>query len=465
MDKEKFVISGMHCKSCEKIIESEAYEEEGVVSCKADYVSGKCEIVFDPKKTNLERILERLKQKGHSYLDEKDRIKRKNKNYGIATAIVVVLFGAYFIIKNTSGFSLPSLGTETSLVIIFLIGLLTGFHCIAMCGGFIVSYSTKNAKKKGIIRQHLSYGVGKIISYAAFGALFGLMGSLIVFTPKFRGIIAVLAGVFLLAFGLKMLDVIPILRKIQFRTPKFIRKISKDNSTPLVTGLLNGFMIACGPLLAIYIYAAGTGSIIKGAVALAVFALGTLPVMIGFGILTSVISAQLTNKILKASGVLVMILGIIMINRGLALTGSGYDFNTMITGSVIKENNNLITMNQGYQEIRMDVTSSGWEPDRFVLKKDIPVKWIINGKEINGCNNAIQVPKLGLNFDIKQGEQIIEFTPTQEGVIPWSCWMGMIPGVFIVKDDVSNVNEIKEELDSVEQSRGGCGGGCGCGSR
>jgi plastocyanin domain-containing protein len=123
-----------------------------------------------------------------------------------------------------------------------------------------------------------------------------------------------------------------------------------------------------------------------------------------------------------------------------------------------------MVIKDGYQEIRMEVNRNGWEPDTFVLKKDIPVKWIIEGKEINGCNNAIQVPEYGLNFDIQPGEQIIEFTPTEEDQIRWSCWMGMIPGMFIVKDDIDleDPEAIQQELNQApELKSGGCGCGCG----
>jgi hypothetical protein len=281
-----------------------------------------------------------------------------------------------------------------------------------------------------------------------------------------------------------MLNIIPALRKIQFRTPKFVSRFvgeeSAKHSSPLIIGLLNGLMIACGPLQAIYIMAAGTGSWLEGAKLLFIFALGTLPVMLGFGYLATYLSGKMTQKILKASGVIVIILGIVMVNRGLALTGSGYDFNSIvqsvgaddITGNVVGSvDSNVPLLNNGYQEIRMEVNRYGWEPDKFVLKKGVPVKWIINGEEINGCNNAIQAPKLGLNFNIKQGEQIIEFTPTEEGTISWSCWMGMIPGTFIVKDDIDleDAAAVQEELDNAPapQATGGCGmgsGGGGCGS-
>ena len=216
---------------------------------------------------------------------------------------------------------------------------------------------------------------------------------------------------------------------------------------------------------------------IEGAKLLFIFAIGTLPVMLGFGFLTSIISNKATNKILKASGAIVIILGIIMINRGLTLTGTGLDANTIIasvtaTSTTTTAMNNGIEILEGYQIIKMNVTRYGWEPDKFVLKKDVPVKWIITGKEITSCNNAIQVPKYGLRFDIKLGEQIIEFTPTQEGIISWSCWMGMIPGTFIVKEDI-NLNDaksIEEELNTIsvqntDSYREASSGGCGCGGR
>jgi heme/copper-type cytochrome/quinol oxidase subunit 2 len=187
--------------------------------------------------------------------------------------------------------------------------------------------------------------------------------------------------------------------------------------------------------------------------------------MLGFGYITSFISRKSTHKILKASAYIVIILGLIMVNRGLSLTGTGYDLNTLTSGfSVAATSDSAIEMQDGKQIIRMEVNRYGWSPDKFVLKKDVPVKWIIQGKEINGCNNAIQVPSLGLKFDIKPGEQVIEFTPTKSGTIPWSCWMGMIPGVFSVQEDIGD--DITGALNAVEVPKGGsCGGsgGCGCG--
>lgn len=491
MVTKKFKAKGMHCQSCEILIEKSLNHIEGIEKVKADYPTETVEITFDPDKPDIEKeIISSIEEKGYEcscFNNEKNIIDMDSEHYNINKKLIGIIFGiigilvaGYFIFRFADGVALPQISQNMGYGLLFVVGLLTGFHCVSMCGGFVISYTAKDAQEgKKSYKSHFMYGLGKIISYTLIGAAFGLLGSIIVFTPLIRGIAGILAGAFLIIFGLNMLNIFPWLRKIRIKTPSFINRFvgkeSEKHNSPLIIGLLNGLMIACGPLQAIYIMAAGTGSMFEGAKLLFVFALGTLPVMLGFGFFTSFISKTATHKILKASGVIVIILGLIMVNRGLALTGTGFDTNSLIasvsansvgvTGNAV----DTITTEDGYQIINMDVTRYGWEPDKFVLKKGVPVKWVINGKELNGCNNAIQVPKLGLNFDIKQGIQTIEFTPNQEGVISWSCWMGMIQGTFIVKEniDLNNQEVVQKELEAVQVPKGGscggAGGGCGCG--
>ncbi|MBM3200570.1 sulfite exporter TauE/SafE family protein [Candidatus Woesearchaeota archaeon] len=473
----KFNVEGMTCPSCEKLIQERALEIKGVKHCKVDCSSGKGEVTFDPKKTSIDNIFGAIEGKGYECFFA-DGESSSDDWIGWVIALLGIALVGYFIFKMVGGVELPTISPNMGYGLLFLVGMLTGFHCVSMCGGFVVSYTAKYAQeKKSSYQAHLMYGFGKVVSYTIIGAAFGLLGSIITFTPLMRGAAGIIAGIFLILFGLKMLNIFPILRKVQFRSPNFLNRLigkeSEKHSSPLMIGLLNGLMIACGPLQAIYIMAAGTGSVGEGAKILFVFALGTLPVMLGFGYLTSFISSKVTHKILKVSGAIVIILGLLMLNNGLALIGTGYDFRSIVAsakaGSMASDVSST-SLNNGYQEIRMDVLASGWSPDRFVLKKGVPVKWIINGKQITGCNNAIQVPKLGLKFDIKQGEQVIEFTPTEEGIIPWSYWMGMIQGNFIVKEniDLTNQQEVQKELSSAPAPKksGGCGcGGCGGGVR
>lgn len=499
---KRFRARGMHCQSCEKLIARAVKDFDGVKDIKVDYATETGEISFDPNKTNIEDIFKAIEEKGYdcSLIDaekEQEDSEYYTINYGINLKLIGIVFGiigllvmGYFIFRLVDGVPIPEISQNMGYGLLFLVGLLTGFHCVGMCGGFVVSYTAKHAQEgTKAHKSHFMYGFGKIVSYTLIGAGFGLIGSIMTFTPMMRGVAGILAGLFLVIFGLNMLNIFPWLRKFRIRLPGFMNKFvgseSKKHSSPLIIGLLNGLMIACGPLQAIYIMAAGTGSMLEGAKLLFIFALGTLPVMLGFGFLTSFISNKATHKILKISGAIVIVLGLIMVNRGLALTGTGFDTYSLLASVSASSNGitgNIAALEDGYQVIRMEVNRYGWEPDKFVLKKDVPVKWIIDGKEINGCNNAIQVPKLdNLHFDIKKGEQIVEFTPNKEGIIPWSCWMGMIPGMFIVKEDIdlSNTEAVQKELDSApEQQRGSCGGncgnancgaarggGCGCGAR
>lgn len=471
--KKGFIAEGTTCHSCAEIIKRQAKKVEGVKEVEFDYKTEVGSVIFDDNITDIDSVLYKIEEKGYTcYLvDENSPVKKNNNLAAWIIGVIGVLIAGYFLFTFVETINLPQIGQGMGYGLLFAVGLLTGFHCIGMCGGFVVGYTTK-AAQNGMRPHtaHLMYGSGKLLSYTIIGAAFGLLGSIIAFTPQLRGVIGILAGLFLVIYGLNMLKVIPFLRTIRIKTPKslnrFIGKESGKTNSPSVIGLLNGLMIACGPLQAIYVLAAGTGSIVEGAKMLFVFGLGTLPVMLGFGYITSIISRKATAKILKASGVIVMILGLVMINRGLALAGTGLDTKTLVA-SASSENlitGNTINLQDGYQIIEMDVTRNGWEPNIFVLQKDVPVKWIINGKEINGCNRAILVPKYGLTFDIQSGEQVIEFTPTESGTVPWSCWMGMISGTFIVTDDVSNV-DVQKEIASAPavKTTGSCGGGCGGG--
>lgn len=474
MVKKIFKVKGMVCNSCAKSIELALKEKVNNIS--VSYVKENAEITFNEKKISEKKIKSTIKKLGYEII-KGNKVKESNSFYWhIVILSIIVLLATYVILKkygvdiHLPDFNFAFLGQNTSLILLFVAGLLTGFHCIAMCGGFLVSYTAKNAiKGHKSFYQHLVYGASKTISYTIIGAIFGLIGSIFFFSPALRGGIAVFAGAFMIFYAFSMFG-LKFFKRFQLN-PKFLTKIATKKYSgvyfgPMMTGLLNGLFIACGPLQALYLYAAGTGNMVQGGLSLMVFGLGTLPVMLGFGGFANIISHKATKKILRISAIIVLILGLIMLNRGLSLTGSGYDVKSIVSGikGVEGISGNVIIDDKGYQIIEMEVNRYGWEPDKFVLKKDIPVKWVINGVEINGCNNAIQVPKLGLNFDIKKGEQIIEFTPTEEGVISWSCWMGMIPGTFIVTDDGEATQQELEAANKVTSSGGSCGGGADGGS-
>jgi len=443
-----FRARGMHCHGCEHAIETALRKLDGVASVKADYPTEFVSVVYDPAVATPKAIRAAVERQGYRAVSaEEAESGRLSSMAGLILGLAGVALLIFLDIRWIGDSGAPDIGRHMSLDLIFLLGLLTGFHCVGMCGGFVLSYTADDARLgRPSYYSHLLYGAGKTISYTAIGALFGLVGAFIAFTPMLRGVAGIAAGAFLIVFGLNMLGLFAPLRRFRFALPaplqRYIDRRSASSHRPFFIGLFNGLMIACGPLQAMYVMAAGTGSALEGAKMLFAFGLGTLPVMMSFGALSTLVSASLTHRLLMASGAIVVALGAVMINRGLILTGSGYDLQSLVgtrrdaAERSVSAPAPATTPQSGaaFQTIEMDVVATGFAPNRFILAEGVPVHWVIDGKEITNCNRRIVVPSLDLEFDVKPGRQTIEFTPREAGVIHWSCWMGMLRGEFDVKD-------------------------------
>ena len=439
----------------------------GVRRVKADYPTEIVNIAFDPALTNVDAIRATIERAGYRTYEQHAPKRRRSpleKFAGLLIGLIGVLLIIFFDTEWISKGGEPDITQHLSLDLIFVLGLLTGFHCVGMCGGFVLSYTADDASAgRSSYLSHALYAAGKALSYTFIGACFGLLGGFIAFTRLLRGVAGVLAGAFLIVFGLNMLGMFAPLRRFRLGLPAPLQNFiyaeeARARHRPFFIGCLNGLMLACGPLQAMYVMAAGTGSALEGAKMLFAFGVGTFPVLLSFGVLATLISSSLTHRLLRLSGAIVVVLGAVMINRGLILTGSGYDLRSVVTalkkagGLQIAETPTAVLQGTPtsaapgqpattakpprpeFQTIRMDVIEFGYTPNHFVLVRGVPVKWVINGKEVTTCNHRIVVPSLELEFDVKLGLQTIEFTPDKVGHIPWSCWMGMKHGDFVVEE-------------------------------
>lgn len=116
-------------------------------------------------------------------------------------------------------------------------------------------------------------------------------------------------------------------------------------------------------------------------------------------------------------------------------------------------------INGNVQEINMNIDSQGYNPNSFVIKKGVPVKWNINVKQLTGCNRELIMNAYNIDTNLKQGTNIVEFTPDKIGTIQFSCGMGMIRGSFIVTETGAATQE--QVALATPKSRGGCGCGGG----
>lgn len=453
----------MHCASCATLIETELKETEGISGAEVDFNKSLAEIEYDSSAASVDQIVRAIEKLNYraSALKSGSRVKNsdncsnsKIKKIVWPLTLIAGLFLAYFLIEKLGFFELLARINElkVSYWLIFIIGILAGFHCIGMCGSLVITYSatmnknllSSKTKKLG----HLSYNLGRLISYSIIGGILGGIGSFFGINPTFTGIVTIIAGILMVFMGISLFTNFKIFQKLQLRMPRSIVKClfnqnkSKKSKGPFIIGLLNGFM-PCGPLQAMQIYALASGSFWTGMLSMALFAAGTIPIMFVFGNLVSKIKGSQINKLIKYSGLIVIMLGVIMFNRGLTNFGWGF-------GGIFKDNYSkteyLVTGEvKEYQTVNMDLTYSGYSPNILYIKVGIPVRWVINVKQMSGCTDEIIMPDYNVRKKLGYGENIIEFTPTKIGEIKFSCRMRMVWGKFIVTE--KDVKESSQKFD------------------
>jgi uncharacterized protein len=461
-------IDGMTCVSCENRIENALRKTKGIQDVKASYADSRASITYDANvidQASIENIIESL-----DYQVKKPQVKKpqasrqdqsasngeglgKKSNIKQVLGIVILLAALYVIIKQFGGFNIfnafPQAEQGMGYGLLFVIGLLTSIHCVAMCGGINISQCVPQpSSPTGESSKHLNlgpsilYNAGRVISYTAIGGIVGALGSVVSFSGWAKGLVALAAGVFMVIMGLNMLNLFPWLRKLNPRMPKiFARTIYTEkqggNHGPFYVGLLNGLM-PCGPLQAMQLYALSTGSPVKGALSMLLFSLGTVPLMFGLGALSSLLSKRFSKKMMQVSAGLVIVLGILMFQNGMSLSGLAVPSLSSLwpgTGNpsqVVTQSEPQIS--DGVQIITSKMTSGSYEP--ITVKAGIPVKWTIHAAEgtITGCNNRLIIPAYNVEKELSVGDNVIEFTPEKTGTIPFSCWMGMVRSKITVVD-------------------------------
>ncbi|AMK75414.1 MULTISPECIES: sulfite exporter TauE/SafE family protein [Methylomonas] len=328
---EKIEIEGMHCLGCEDILKQAVAGIAGVERVDASYSAQTVEVAYDNAKTQRAAIEQVIVAKGygikkaHASADAWRRI----KHFALFLLLLLVVGGVAFWGKSQMPAVMQQIQPQMSVVVLLGIGFLTGFHCIGMCGGFVVAYTDPTKSKARQLLAHLSYAFGKTLSYTVLGAGFGLLGATIAITPQIRGAVALAASVFLLIYGLKMLNVFAFLRRFTLRMPRSVNRavadeLRKPQRSALRTGLLTGLLLGCGPLQAMYVMAAGSGDPFQGGMILMMFGLGTLLPLLGFGVFASLLSHTAMRQMVHVSGILVIAMGVMMAQRGMMMLNGGH---------------------------------------------------------------------------------------------------------------------------------------------
>lgn len=444
LEKKIINLGGVTCTACENKIEKELKKLYGINDVKVSYVSSTADIIYNADEIDLKVIYDTIEKAGYDVIYEEDDSLEDDSSNTTTLLIFLIIAGMYVIINNTIGFNFfPQITQSMGYGMLLVAGIFTSVHCIAMCGGINISQCAgcsgcKNDNITSNLKPSFLYNLGRVASYTILGGLVGALGSVFSLSLKGKSIISLLAGAFMIIMGVNLLGITPKLRKIMPRLPKRLTdKIDnkKNDKGPFIVGLLNGFM-PCGPLQAMQLYALGTGSFITGALSMLLFSLGTVPIMFAFGSFSSILSSKFTKQMMKISAILVIVLGIVMGNRGFSLAGinivdailSPLGINLAQDGKIANA-----VIKDGYQTVTTKLESGKYQP--ISVYAGVPLKWTIVAEKgtLNGCNNEIIIPAYGKQQKLELGENKIEFTPTQAGTITYTCWMGMISSTISVK--------------------------------
>ncbi len=461
MNNKKLFIKGMHCTACVKFIQDTFKNVEGIKKVEIDLNKKEVNIFYTSENIDIKKLQDLIGYYGYKIMDSTDSkkiIKKIDfiKNWFLPVFLTLLILGLLIILQYSAIFKVLSLNNNISYGISFLTGLLASISsCLAVVGSIIIAFGElykKDENNKSIIgtlKSNIIFHFSRLLTFFLLGGVLGLAGGQLSLSGRLVGIITLIIALIMFLLGLNILGIFPSITQIGLRLPSFltnsIPSLKKSNfpGTPIILGFLT-FFLPCGFTQSMQIFALGSGNFIKGGLIMFLFSLGTLPVLFSIGI-SAKYSQQKNLFVLQRTGAfLIIAFALYTFNSSLAtinFKGDVLKSSALINSSDNRNNNSEIMssktseplQSKDIQVVKMHIKYSGFQPSVLKIKKDIPVRWEIYGDEVTGCTNALIIPFLKKRIPILSKITVVEFLANKEGKLPFSCWMGMVRGVFVVE--------------------------------
>lgn len=485
LDIEKSVefsvhVNGMTCHSCEVLVERSWKGLEGVKEVKADSAHGTVKITSD-RSIDKEELQKTLLDQKYKVLKEAPVVqeKRTRPSWSELAGLFALALGLAWIISKLGGLISGSPTDSVSLGTALFLGVLASVSsCLAIVSGLMISSTAKIAESGQTGSRAtpvIMFLTGRVISYTLLGGILGWLGARLAFSSTTTAIILAVAASYMILVGLDMLHLLPdSIRRYLPGTPKALTHGVMDKAQksgtwmPVLMGAAT-FFLPCGFTQALQAYALTTGSFTASAIILGGFAIGTVPGLLAFGLAATFFKGSTGKFIFKVAGALVIVLGVMNLRNGIALAGLRLPSNEP-TGAA--SYTSVIDATTNEQVVKMTVTDSGYQPSQLVIRTGIPVRWEVNN-QATGCARSLVASGISINSVLSSGANVFRFTPSKSGTIPFSCFMGMYRGEFVVATDNSygqNMNAPFMRAAAAVPGKitgsscGGSGGGCGgCG--
>lgn len=330
--------------------------------------------------------------------------------------------------------------------VIFLTGLTVGgLTCLAVQGGLLASViaaredeARTNTKMHALVATSV-FLLAKLISYTLLGFILGAFGGAINISSNVQTFMQLVAGFYMIAVALNLLNIHPIFRYAVIQPPRFLTRLvktqsrSKDFFAPALLGAMT-ILIPCGTTLAMEALAISSTNAFQGAAIMDAFILGTIPVFFGIGFITSILGDAFKTKFLKLAAIAVIYLGLTSVNGALIALGFPLNSQTIMESfKVVSPKQEKLYSEVTTQEPEIVITSYGYSPNYIKVKKGYPVTLKLVSRDAYSCASAFRIPSLGVSKNLAPNETAtVTFTPSQEGKILFSCSMGMYRGVIEV---------------------------------
>jgi sulfite exporter TauE/SafE/copper chaperone CopZ len=469
MKTTEIYIQGMHCRSCEMLIEDEIKAIPGVKTVYVNHKKGLAVIKYNGN-INQREFEKAVNKAGYSASCD---VNFSNKplpwfstnlnDYIYFGLTVMIFFVVYLLLRLTSADKLLNFGSNnfSSLPVVFLVGLTAGIStCMALVGGLVLGVAGGFAKEHPEattaqkFKPHLFFNLGRIISFFIFGAVFGLLGSAFQLSTSFTGLIAIFAGLVMLFMGVQLTQISPRLSEYSLTLPKDIARHlgiddakSKEysNKNAAILGAMT-FFLPCGFTQAVQLFAISTGNPLTAALTLGTFALGTAPGLLGIGGFTAALKGSVGSFLYKLTGVVVIAMAIFNISNGVNLSGlkniniAVSNESTTLNAKDKNFTNDSIGANKNTEAAVIKATytvKDDIQPSNFNVKAGQTYKLEITAKEDGvGCMGSLYIAGLMKRpaMFIKGETSVIEFTPKAKGQqYTIACAMGVPRGTITVE--------------------------------
>lgn len=457
----QFYVEGMHCSSCEILLEKKLLKQPDIQSVDASLKDNKVIINYQGNQLpDIKKLNEEFKEQGYTFTNYKIRnhqlplIYFKNgdlffnaagfKRLLLNAIVVVLLIWGFLLFNKLQLGKFISTDQSTSLPTFLLLGVVAGLSsCAALIGGLLLSlikqwnelYITENRAQKA--QPHLLFHLGRLISFFILGGVLGLIGQNISLNNvTFFSILTILISAMMLILALQMLGV-HWASKLQLTAPKFITRFAADETNfkgkymPFLTGVLT-FFLPCGFTLVAQAAALASGSVFKGSMIMFLFALGTLPTLLAISYTGLAFNTRphLTAKFNLLAGYLIIFFVIFNVNAQLNVLNLPSFSDLKLQRSVQNyDEAEFAQINEKGQQV-IKVTAKGFSytaTSSTKLKKAVPVLLVVDNQGIEGCAAFMAAKGLfAANAPLSPGLNFFEFTPEQAGNYKLTCTMGMI---------------------------------------